>query len=301
MRQYTTVFVVLLCLGMAVSAAQGAADFDGQLDYETTSAGWYAVITGGLFTNGQTNNGTNASGGVMRYTFDGDPHPWSSKAQQTWHRDGWFADTAGVALTMKSSGSTVYDNNGIDTGTFSTNFYGNAADPSEITSGLYVGFSMANNIDWIYSGYFKLTEETSIDQISGYFAETYSYPIDLSHPFQFDMNIFSAVEGEGDNAGYLMPANTGSFRGDVFSSDNVSGTFAVSDSGQVRHYAGFSDNDDIIYQLTYDLDSSITLAAGEYFFSHSANVVPEPATLIIWAGLGALAMLVGWQRRRKVG
>lgn len=286
----------VLVAGMNVAVFAGPT-FNGQADHDTTAYGWYAVITGSLFPNGQMYNGTNASGGVMRYIND-DASWGYPAAYQNWARDGWFAETSGIALTMRNGGTSVYDNNGIENGTYMNNFYGNAARPSDITPGLYCGYSMSDNSDWIYSGYFKLNAPTVITQITGYFAETYYNAIDLSHGFKFNVDIFSAVAGTGSNAGYLMPANTGAFRGDVLSSDLESGSFSVFDTGEVRHYSGFSNDDDIIYGLTYTLDQPITLAAGEYFFSHNAQVVPAPgAALLGLLGLG----MVGLVRRRRAG
>jgi len=280
-------------------AVQGGSVFNGTVDNETEAYGNYAVLTGGLFTNSQTTTSPGKRG-VMMYIHDQDPHPLGSypAAFQQWKRDGWFDATAGVALTLNYGGSIVFDNNGIDTATYPANFYGNPSNPADVTPGLYCGFSMSNNLDWTYAGYFRLEDETTFDQISGYFAQTYYVPIDLTHPFEFNMNIYSAVDGTGTDAGYKMPVNTGAFRGDVFSDDLVAGTFNITNSGEVRHYAGFDNNDDIIYRLTYTLDSPIALPAGAYFFSHDAQVIPEPVTMAgLFLGIGCLARYV---RRRKV-
>ena len=293
--------VTLAAMGLVLAlpgAVQAGNVFNGTVDYATEAYGNYAVLTGGLFTNGQTTTSPGRRG-VMMYIHDEDPHPFGSYpgAYQQWKRDGWFDATAGMAVTLRSTGSIVYDNNGIDTGTYPTHFYGNASDPSQVTPGLYCGYSMSDNLDWTYAGYFRLEQETTFDQISGYFAQTYYAPIDLTHPFEFNINIYSAVDGTGDNAGYMMPYNTGAFRGDVFSDDLMPGTFSVADSGQVRHYDGFDNNDDIIYRLTYTLDTPVTLPEGEYFFSHDAQVVPEPVTMAgLVLGIGSL---VGYLRRRR--
>jgi hypothetical protein len=271
--------------------------FDGQMDFDSSPAGNYAVITGGLFPNGQTYNGNNASGGTIRFIHD-DASLGYPGAFQTWERDDWFTETSSVALTMKNDGSIIFDNNGIETSSYPTNFYGNPSDPSQITPGLYCGYSMSNVEDWIWGGYFRVNEATEFDTIIGYFPETYYDPIDLSYPWEFDVNIFSAVDGIGDDAGYLMPANTGAFRGDVFSSDTTPGTFYVSNTGEVRHYSGFSDNDDIIYRLLYELDEPFTLPAGEYFFSHDAQAIPEPVSLVFFAT--GLAGVFGFVARRRM-
>lgn len=58
--------------------------------------------------------------------------------------------------------------------------------------------------------------------------------------------------------------------------------------------------DDIMY-LTYTLDAPITLPAGEYWFSHDAEIVPEPASVVVWSLLGmGLAAVCVWRRKRAV-
>ena len=110
------------------------------------------------------------------------------------------------------------------------------------------------------------------------------------------MNIWSN-QGTGVNIG---PVNTGSFAGDVFSSDFIPGIFSWGDTGVDRIYGadyGYA-HDDIFY-LALQLDNPITLPAGEYWFSHDATVVPEPATmLLLGSGLVGLA---GFRRKfRKI-
>ena len=292
------VFVLVATIALHGLALAGPA-FNGQVDFNTDEYGYYAVLTGGKLVNGQSETSPGKDG-VMCFIHDGqDPHPWGSYpgAFQQWKRDVgvWFDQTAGLALTMKYQGATVFDNNGIEDSSYPANFYGNQSAPKENHPGLPVGYAMSNNMDWTYAGYFKLESDTQVDQITGYFAETFWEAIQLNSGLDFNMNIYSTVEGTGDDAGYRMPANTGAFRGDVFSDDAVPGTFSISDTGEKRYFWGFPGDDDIIDRLTYTLDSPITLPAGEYFFSHDAQVpIPEPG----WLGpLGLI--LVGVSRRRR--
>lgn len=275
----------------STAAAQTHPDFNGHIENGIDDYGWYAVITGGIAEHGQSRDGTQ---GTMWYINDNPDYTHYPNGYQQWKRDGWFEENKGLALTMRYEDAIVYDNNGIDTDSAPAGFYGDPNSPSTITPGLYCGESMSNNYDWIYAGYFKIDETTTVDQISGYFAETYYHTIAPhldSGVWDFRMNLYSSVE-EG---GYVGPV-VDSFVGDVFTTDSASGTFTVEDSGVVRHYSGFSNDDDIIYRLSFDLDTPITLAPGEYFFSHDA-LIPEPATMALLA-LGGIGLLIRRRRRR---
>ena len=293
MKKTKMMVLAILALGMlsANVLAQTPPEFNGHVEFATEDYGWYAALTGGIAENGQTRDGTQ---GTMWYIHDDSTDTTYPTAFQQWKRDGWFAENMGVALTMRYENNIVYDNNGIDTNTFATNFYGDPSAPSTVVPGLYCADSMSNNYDWIYAGYFKIDQTTTIDQISGYFAETYYYTIAPyldSGVWDFRMNIFSSeVDGS-----YVKPA-VDSFIGDVFTTDTAAGEFTVEDSGVVRYYSSFSDNEDIIYRLTFDLDTPITLEPGEYFFSHDAILtVPEPSTFVLIA-MGLLSLLL-WKRR----
>jgi hypothetical protein len=292
MRFFAGLLAVGLILAVAGTAGAGST-FNGVADNQTDALGYYYTISGGLFPTGTTPNGDAASGGTLRYVTD-DPG-WGTSID-VWHKDGWYAGNSGIAVTLKNGAATVYDNNGLENGSFPTNFYTyNAITFPTQGAGAVTGYSMSNNFDWIYAGYMKLTDPTTITALTGYFAYN-TNPADVltggfnpANPdIRFRMNIWSNVSGD------LLPTNTGSFAGDVFASDRTAGLFAFSDTSYNR--VGSSSQQDI-YRLTYTLDSPVTLGAGEYWFSHDAVIVPEPLTMAgLMLGIGGL---VGYVRNRR--
>lgn len=287
-------FIVL----MATVPMAAAAVFNGAGDNQIDALGYYYAITGGKFPNGQTVNGTKTSGGSMAFILD-DPdwQSWDYNYEiDVWHKDGWFAETAGLALTMKSQGATVFDNFNNDAGNFYTVPQGQ---PTEDTPGMYRGYSMSNNFDWIYAGYFKLAEETTIDTIIGYFDPTYGF--DPNSPLiAYRMNIWSNQDVDKGTYIEKRPVLTGSFDGDIFCTDREAGTFTWGDTGVDRVFgAEHSHLTDDIWYLQFALASPITLPAGEYWFSHDATIIPEPTAILIWSvvflGFGSVG---GWWRRR---
>ena len=267
--------------------------FDGQPDNQLDSHGYYYAVTGGQFPTGNIPNGDNASGGTFRYVTD---EPLWGAPLDAWQKDDWFPENAGLGLTLRNGGAIVYDNNGLEPGAATPAdpaYYEYTASFPTVGQGAVVAYSMSNNYDWIYAGYFNLTAETTVTQLTGYFAYSGILSDPLTGPFDPDdpalayhMNIFSNVFGD------LLPTNTGSFAGDVFASDSAGGAFSWSDTGFDR--IGSTSQQDI-YRLDYTLSDPMVLAAGEYWFSHDASIIPEPATLGLFV-LGGLALL---QRRRR--
>ena len=294
-------------LGLAATAALGlasaahAAPLNGVSDNGTDALGYYYAISGGQFPTGSTPNGDNASGGTFRFLVD-DAAEWGRNPSESgnWQKDDWYSDNAGIALTLKNGSSIVYDNNGLEPGAATP------ADPNyyNVVTGNYptgghgavTAYSMSNNFDWIYAGYFKIEAATTVTQLVGYFAyntnpnDALTGGFDPANPnIHFRMNIWSNTDGD------LLPTDTNSFDGDVFSSDNTAGTFGWSDTSIDR--VGSSSTQDI-YRLTYTLSESITLQPGEYWFSHDA-AVPEPSTVAVLA-LGAGALLLRRRRAARV-
>ena len=268
-----------------------AAPFNGLPDNQLDAQGYYYTVTGGQFPTGNIPNGDNASGGTFRFITD---EPAWGQPIDAWQKDDWYPENAAIGLTMHNGGAIVYDNNGLEPGAATP------ADPAYYTytpafpavgQGAVTAYSMSNNYDWIYSGYFKLTAETTVTQMTGYFIYSgnvgdITAGFDPNNPiFAYHMNIFSNVAGD------LLPTNSGSFAGDVFSSDLAAGTFGWSDTGLDR--IGSASQQDI-YRMAYTLNTPIILAPGEYWFSHDASIIPEPTTMALFVMAGAALL-----RRRK--
>lgn len=283
-------FLTGIALLAFTGSAQADSTFNGHGENQTDAYGYYYIITGGLFPTGNTPNGDNASGGTFRYITD--DSAWGGYTLDVWHKDDWFPQNASFALTLKNGISTVYNNNGIEDGTYG-NYYNATAQglASGSTPGLYRGYSMSNDFDWIYAGYFKVEQPTTFTELIGYFDENAGF--DRNNPnIRYRMNIWSNVAGD------LLPVNTGSFTGDVFSSDSVGGTFTTGDTGVDRVFGVDmgSKTDDILY-LKYTLNTPFTLEPGIYWFSHDATIVPVPGAVLL-GGLG-VSLAAGWLRRRR--
>lgn len=277
----------ILTISLSFASSTMGALFNGVSENQVDVHGYYYMMTGGKFPTGNIPNGDNASspnGGTFRFVTD-DPAVWSRPVAQSgiWQKDDWFPENASYAVTLKNGSSIVYDNNGIEDGSYGNYYDATGLPLSKDKPGLYRGYSMSNNYDWIYAGYFKIETVTTVTELIGYFDENSGF--DRNSPIvSYRMNIWSNVSGD------LLPTPTGGFDGDILSSDSTSGTFATSDTGVDRIFGDDHGNaQDDIFRLTFTPDTPLVLQPGEYWFSHDANI-PEPASLAL-LGLGAVMML----------
>lgn len=284
-----TLNLILTCMLMACTST--FAIMDGQADHQVDDLGYYYMITGGKFPTGNIPNGNNGSGGTFRFLLD-EP-AWGSYPLGQWNKDDWFPENASYALTLKNQNAIVYDNCGIEDGSYGDYYDATAQGVNSADApGLYRGYSMSNNYDWIYAGYFKLEQNTTIDTMIGYFDANAGF--DPSNPLiGFRFNIWSGVQDDPDNNPNSWMPSVNSFTGNILSSDTTSGTLAWSDTGVDRVFgADYGSATDDILRLSFTLDQAITLPAGVYFFSHDATI-PEPMTMAL-LGLGGLFL-----RKRK--
>ncbi len=286
---------VMVIVGLACTNAL-AIGMDGQADYMRDDLGYYYMMTGGKFPTGTTPNGDNASGGTFRFLLD--DSIWGSYPLGTWNKDDWFPENASFAVTLENGGSIVYDNNGIEDGTYGDYYDATGLAASADKPGLYRGYSMSNNYDWIYAGYLLLEEETTFDTIIGYYDENSGFDSDSPY-IRYDMNIWSAYQDDPvGNPNSWMPTIDG-FTGDAFAAESTPGTFAWSYTGVDRIFGDdYGNAHDEIWRLEYTLDTPMTLPAGVYFFSHDAEIVPEPASCLLLVGMAVGAMALMRRRPR---
>lgn len=263
---------------LLIAMGVGAAGSQGNISAPVEPNGFYLLLGAGKFPNGQAKNAIGVTRSAVAFLHE-TPEIWGQDGFGQWthnsHLGQPFAATSGLALTLMSGGAILYDNNGIEDGSHA-GYYdnGNGGVPDADKPGLWEWYSMSNNLNAVFAGYFRLTQWTTFDRIIGYFDGNGNseLPFDPENAYnRFRMNIWS--NGAGD-----FPALAG-FTGNVLSSDSTPGVFEFSPTQVERVFSdGFRDR---IYRMVYTLETPITLEPGEYWFSHD-TAVPEgmssPAT-----------------------
>jgi len=254
-----------------IEVSAGAQATQGNISVPVEPNGFYWVVTAGKFVNGQTLNGVAGPGSAIAFSHD-DAASWGPNGHKAWTKQTGLGAAhracSGLALTLKSGATIVYDNNGIEDGTHGGYYDNRGGVPDADKPGLWIAYSMSNNFNAVFAGYFRLAARTTFNQVIGYFdgngnPELRFDPASIYNRYR--MNIWSNASGD-------VPTGPAGFTGNVFSSDRTAGKSAFSATGVNRVFRdGASDP---IYRLAYTLDAPFTLEAGEYWFSHDV-AVPE--------------------------
>lgn len=265
----------------SISVASGAGVSQAGVTIPVVANGLYWVVTGGKFANGQTFNGVPGTNSSLAFRHNS-PTTFGSAGFNAWTKNTGLATSsstiAGIALTLTNSNAIVFDNSGIETGAVGA-YYSGAPGYNVFfaMSNLSSPTSASNTVQAAYAGYFRVNGAVTFDQLTGYFEG----PVNVSPPFNpaniyntFHMNVFSNVSG--------TPRETGSFKGDVFSSDSIAGTFSFSATGANRVTAGGAQIP--IYRLVYTLKTPMTLPAGEYWFEHDISTPVAAGAAVASAG-----------------
>lgn len=258
---------------LPLSVKVGESSSQSGVFFRITPNGSYFVIPAGKAPNGQTFNGLSGNTSAIAYRHNSTA-VWGTEGFQSWTKNtglpAIYSEITGIALTLKNGPTTVYDNNGIDTGMTSL-FYDNAgAGDDRSKPGLLTFYSNSVRSPLITAGYFRLAAPMEITELIGYFEvsgiELRAFPFQPDNVFNsYRMNIWSNVNG--------LPRQTAQLVGDVFSSETVPGEFAHGPTPSSRVFSRGLTN--TIYRLSYTTRSPFVLAAGDYWFSHDL-AVPIP-------------------------
>ena len=243
-------------------------DFNGGSDNTIDLCGYYHVLTTGLGAGGTAPIPSPfPSGGIFRCISD-DPD-WGFPKNK-WQDRAWFPENTGLAMTLWTGNTVVYENHGIEhrqTGRFYDAEPDAAGALAGFTPGMSSFFSMSNNYDLIEASYFIVKEPVTFDRISGYFACVDGF--EPGSPLvSYRMNIWHAVRTP-ESGDVPEPANE-SFTGDVFSQEYIDGEFEHAKTEISREWTGLEKDAKPVWRLTYKLEKPMTLEPGEYFFSHDA-------------------------------
>jgi uncharacterized protein (TIGR03437 family) len=261
---------------LIVQVATGTTTAQTSITIPFRQMGFYYSLLGGQPVSGQTLNAVAGTTSALALQQN-DQLSWGTSGFQAWTNatglGSSYSISPGLAITLYNGKTVVYDNNGLDTGTYGT-FYNNTGGPSDsLKPGLTDLYSMSNYFPLVFAGYLKLSQPTTVTQMVGYFdiLGSVTLPFDPANPYvKYRFNIWSMAPGD------LPTQTTNFFTGNIFSSDTSAGTFAYSDTGVhiVSSVAGNAPKD--IYRLSYTLATPITLPAGEYWLSHDASVRTTP-------------------------
>jgi len=238
--------------------------------------GFYYSVLGGKSVDGQTLDGISGSTSALAFQ-QSDQVTWGSVGYNAWTDNtglgSQYSAVPGLALTLYNGSTSVYDNNGIDTGGMGT-FYNNTGGGADSQKpGLTDLYSMSNYFPLVFAGYFNLPTATTITQLVGYFDALgdVSLPFNPANPYvKYRMNIWS-------NTSSVLPTETNNYTGNIFSSDTTAGTFSYSQTGVNMVSSNTANLPKPIYRISYVLAAPLTLPAGAYWFSHDASVRATPA------------------------
>jgi uncharacterized protein (TIGR03437 family) len=261
-------------LNVAVTVGGATTQTNVTLPYQ--QLGFYWSMLGGKQVTGQALTAVGGANSAVAFR-QSDKTTWGNAGFNAWTNNtglgSQYSTATGVALTMRNGTTVVYDNNGIETNS-TGNFYNNTGGGlNSQKPGLSDMYSMSNYFPLTFAGYLKLSAATTVTELIGYFDVLGSkdLPFDPANGFvKYRMNLYSNATG-------TLPKETGTFTGDVFSSDTTAGTFSFSDTGVKVLSSLPTDDPKSIYRLSYKLAAPLTLPAGEYWFSHDASVRTTPA------------------------
>jgi uncharacterized protein (TIGR03437 family) len=267
---------VVLTGAMDLSVQVGSTTSQAKVDIPYRQLGFYFGILGGKSVPNQSLNGAAGTNSALALR-QSDSVTWGVEGLNAWSKNTGlgtnYASVSGLALTVRNGNTVVYDNNGLEDGSYGK-FYDNTSGPDNSQKpGLGKAFTMSNYFPLLFGSYVRLPQRTTITEIIGYF-DFYGnadLPFDAQNPYlRYRMNIWSNATG-------AIPKDTNNFTGDVFSSDATPGAFTFSDTGARRISSKPQDAPSPIYRLSYRLDTPLVLEAGEYWFSHDASVRAQPA------------------------
>ncbi len=243
--------------------------------------GFYFALLGGKPVPGQTLNAAGGTNSSLAFRHS-DLVAWGPEGYNAWTKNNGlnstFSGSSGLALTLRSGNTVVFDNNGIEDRSFG-GFYDNTnGGDNALKPGLSNLFSMSNYFNLVFATYVKLTQRTTVTEIDVYFDGdgNADLPFDPYNPyFKYRLNIWSSTSGPA-------PIDTKNFVGNVLSTDSTAGQFTIADTGAVRIFNDPRVRDrnvpDPIFRLSFKPASPISLEAGEYWFSSDASVRPQPAS-----------------------